>query len=517
MTHAQEHNDEHALHDFISEDEIARSVSSPMFPPIALSSESESALTPDALAETDNASLDEYAPDTLQDEVMSRSEKTHESVSVFEPTISAKIVQSIAAQQPNQLNTRKYARKTRSCAKEETDVVVSEIKDEPEDVPEIDETEEAVCAKAPIVVDEADEMDALNDKDSFDDTSSEPEDKGEAFDDISGELSGDNNDSGETFDDNTEDLEEAEDESENNDSDDVDSEDDVDIDIDEDDDELDPDDEGVNRLAIMESGEARVSFKRPTSMDIASKVQNARTPQSSGNIMIAIGGGALIVIILVAILVISVVSTPVSTGEDVVDEPAIEQEEDLRYEQLQPVTMAYELTTSDPALAGDNPVFQFRYPTGWELDMSKSEDGMISLVNESDRAIAVTFYAYPTSTTGPRTIVSSIDKIRDASFTPSVSRGIDLSSLGSFVVAGVALQSGTAKDFMDGTVSTSEAICLLSAHALDDPQNIIVKGGVPYFSYGGDIAFCCGVPEGGMTNQQASEAVAIIASFVQVL
>ncbi len=83
MTHAQEHNDEHALHDFISEDEIARSVSSPMFPPIALSSESESVLTPDAVAETDNAPLDEYASDTLQDEVMSRSEKTHESVSVF--------------------------------------------------------------------------------------------------------------------------------------------------------------------------------------------------------------------------------------------------------------------------------------------------------------------------------------------------------------------------------------------------------------------------------------------------
>ena len=166
------------------------------------------------------------------------------------------------------------------------------------------------------------------------------------------------------------------------------------------------------------------------------------------------------------------------------------------------------------------PPFSFDYPDGWTITKESVTQQSETVTLENDRGAEITFsYIGGQIPGGGSAVVMQqveVTKVADAGFIPGYVQATDYSDLGDFMVAQLKLigtmnmQKDTGYTEVDGGVSyavlptTSEGI-----HSGLTHQYILDFS----FRYAGNIALIADAPDGGFTEQEMQETIAILASF----
>lgn len=158
------------------------------------------------------------------------------------------------------------------------------------------------------------------------------------------------------------------------------------------------------------------------------------------------------------------------------------------------------------------PSFSFSYPEAWSIEREIVERGLEEVTLQRNGTDITVNYSYGLDMPHPVNVQRvSIKKVADSSFWPSYVQDNNHTDLGPFMVAEVVLNKPTA----DGTPYdfTYYAVLPESALTLPDTPGMDIGSGVPSFRYSGSIAFWSLVPDGGITDDQRNEIIAILSSF----
>ena len=166
------------------------------------------------------------------------------------------------------------------------------------------------------------------------------------------------------------------------------------------------------------------------------------------------------------------------------------------------------------------PPFSFHYPNGWAITKESvtQQSEMVTLTNERGAKITFSYIGGEKPGGGSATVMKQVEvtKVADAGFIPGYIQANDYSNLGNFIVAQLKLV-GTLdmkkdKEYtkVDGDVS----------YAVLPETFVSVHSGLthPYildfsFRYAGNVALIADAPDGGFTEQEKQDVIAILASF----
>lgn len=171
------------------------------------------------------------------------------------------------------------------------------------------------------------------------------------------------------------------------------------------------------------------------------------------------------------------------------------------------------------------PVFQFDYPSGWDIQSEEMSDGIDNPIEEkvvlvNDRGVTVTYWDCSRTLGGySRSVVKAeISKVGDSEFVPGFPAGTntDYSSLGSFMVAKVHLVGEMdSKLDSDYNATDSEFFAVVPASYEGEREFQGQVGFVDEFSfeYPTPYAFIAEAPDGQFTPEEEKEVIEILKSF----
>lgn len=171
------------------------------------------------------------------------------------------------------------------------------------------------------------------------------------------------------------------------------------------------------------------------------------------------------------------------------------------------------------------PVFQFDYPSGWDIQSEEMSDGIDNPIEEkvvlvNDRGVTVTYWDCSRTLGGySRSVVKAeISKVGDSEFVPGFPAGTntDYSSLGSFMVAKVHLVGEMdSKLDSDYNATDSEFFAVVPASYEGEREFQGQAGFVDEFSfeYPTPYAFIAEAPDGQFTPEEEKEVIEILKSF----
>lgn len=171
------------------------------------------------------------------------------------------------------------------------------------------------------------------------------------------------------------------------------------------------------------------------------------------------------------------------------------------------------------------PVFQFDYPSGWDIQSEEMSDGIDNPIEEkvvlvNDRGVTVTYWDCSRTLGGySRSVVKAeILKVDDSEFVPGFPAGTntDYSSLGSFMVAKVHLVGEMdPKLDSDYNATDSEFFAVVPAFYEGEREFQGQAGFVDEFSfeYPTPYAFIAEAPDGQFTPEEEKEVIEILKSF----
>lgn len=165
------------------------------------------------------------------------------------------------------------------------------------------------------------------------------------------------------------------------------------------------------------------------------------------------------------------------------------------------------------------PAFAFDYPENWKIssaDVSQKEE-LVTLTNE--RGATVTFLHLneePGGYSGVTMYKIDVSKVADSSFVPDYVQDKDLSYLGKFMVAKLHpiayLNMKTDSDYTAWDGGVEYAVLPESDIGLREDVRMPSSGEFT-FDYCGYISFVCSPPEGGFSDEETKDAIAILSSF----
>lgn len=158
------------------------------------------------------------------------------------------------------------------------------------------------------------------------------------------------------------------------------------------------------------------------------------------------------------------------------------------------------------------PSFSFSFPDTWSIEREVVERGLEEVTLQRKSTDIAVNYSYGLDAPNPAHVnLVTIKKVADSAFWPGYVQSNDHTGLGPFMVAEVVLSKTTA----DGAPYefTYYAVVPESALKRPDSPGLDIASGVPSFRYSGTIAFWSLVPDGGITDDQRRELIAVLSSF----
>ena len=166
------------------------------------------------------------------------------------------------------------------------------------------------------------------------------------------------------------------------------------------------------------------------------------------------------------------------------------------------------------------PPFSFDYPDGWTIakESVTQQSEMVTLTNNRGAEITFSYIGGQNPGGGSAVVMQKVEvtKVADAGFIPGYVQATDYSDLGKFMVAQLKLigtldmQKDKEYTEVDGGV----------AYAVLPETFESIHSGLthPYildfsFWYAGNVALIADAPDGGFTEQEKQEVIAILASF----
>ncbi len=235
---------------------------------------------------------------------------------------------------------------------------------------------------------------------------------------------------------------------------------------------------------------------------------------------IIIGASIAAVAIIVCIIIVVVLAKPAPQPESSADPFRVQEAE-------QPAAAAPPAKEVDSVELPDTlvtdyevvnkvsfPSFAIDYPEGWSVESHATgasaetfalSAGPAGLVVEFDCQGNASKLRYAPE-------VVAVEKVADSAFMPAYVQGGDYRDMGPMMVAKVDCEQPDQK----GSVAPLSCYAVVPQKALADPGVIQPVGWKPGFGYGYSIAVCSEIPDEGLSEAQASEVIATLASFREI-
>lgn len=166
------------------------------------------------------------------------------------------------------------------------------------------------------------------------------------------------------------------------------------------------------------------------------------------------------------------------------------------------------------------PPFSFHYPNGWVITKESvtQQSEMVTLTNDRGAKITFSYIGGEKPGGGSAAVMKQVEvtKVADAGFIPGYVQASDYSNLGNFMVAQLKLV-GTLD--MKKDKEYTEVDGGMSYAVLPETFGGLHSGLThPYildfsFRYAGNVALIADAPNGGFTEQEKQDVIAILASF----